>query len=194
VQIPLQITFRGVEPSDAVESAIRERADKLERYAGGRIIACRVIVQEPNRRHQQGDLFAISIDLTLPGAELAVGDCVRRDNQAHENIYVAIRDAFGAMERKLKDHLAIRRREMKTHVINKPFAKVTRIFPQDGYGFITTPEGREIYFHLNSVIDDAWIDLDVGSPVRFTEELGDQGPQATTVEFLGNRRGRAAAS
>lgn len=194
MQIPLQITFRGVPPSVAIETVIRERVAKLERFAGGRIIACRVFVQEPNRRHQQGDLFSVSIDLTLPGAELAVGNCSHRENQSHENVYVAIRDSFSAMERKLKDFQAMRRKEIKTHAIHKPHATVSRIFPQDGYGFITTPEGREIYFHLNAVIGDDRDMLDVGSEVRFTEELGDQGPQATTVEHLSSKRTRAAAS
>jgi cold shock CspA family protein/ribosome-associated translation inhibitor RaiA len=194
VQIPLQITFKGVTPSVAVETVIRERVAKLERYAGGRLIACRVFVQEPNRRHQQGDLFTVSIDLTLPGAELAVGNCSHRENQGHENVYVAIRDSFQAMERKLKDFMAMRRKETKTHAIYKPQATVSRLFPQDGYGFITTSDGREIYFHLNAVIGDGRDALDVGSEVRFTEELGDQGPQASTVEHLGTRRDRAAAS
>lgn len=188
MQLPLQITFRGVPQSNAVEAAIRERAAKLDRYAGGRIISCRVFVQEPNHRKQQGDLFAVSIDLTLPGAELAVGNSTHRENHAHEDIYVAIRDSFQAMERKLKDHLAMRRREVKTHQPPKPHARVSRLFPRDGYGFITTEDGRDIYFHSNSVIDDGFESLDVGAEVRFTEVLGEKGPQATTVEFVAPKR------
>ena len=180
---PLQITFRGVKHSDAVEASIRERAAKLERYAGGRMISCRVIVHEPNRRRQQGDLFAVSIDVTLPGTELAVGYGGHGDDHAHVNMYVALRDAFSAMERQLKDHLAIRRKEIKTHA-PKPQALVTKYFPQEGYGFITTPEGREIYFNTNAVIHDGSDQLDVGAEVRFVEEAGDKGPQASSVEFL----------
>lgn len=193
MQIPLQITFRGIRHSNAVEDAIRERAAKLDRYSGERLISCRVTVQEPNKRHHQGDLFAVTIEVTLPGIELAVGHNTRSENQAHEDVYVAVRDAFQAMERQVKDHLAKRRQEVKSHS-PKPYARVTRLFPQDGYGFITTNDGRDIYFHVNAVINEGLVDLDVGVEVRFTEELGDNGPQATNIEFVRKPQQQPATS
>ena len=180
--LPLQITFRDIPHSDAVELAIREKVAKLERYSDC-ITSCRVIVEKPHRRHQQGSLFCVTIDLTLPGAELAVGQSGRGESHSNENMYIAIRDSFHAMDRQLKAYMSQRRRENKVHV-PPPHARVTRIFPQDGYGFITTPEGRDIYFHSHSVLNGGWNQMDIGTEVRFAEEMGDNGPQASTVECL----------
>lgn len=191
MEIPVQITFRDIPHSDAVETVIRERVEKLERYSDC-ITSCRVIVHEPTRRHQQGNLFCVTIDLTLPGAELAVGRGPHGDSHAHENMYIAIRDAFQAMERQLKAYMAGRRRENRIHLA-PPHARVSRLFPQDGYGFITTDDGRDIYFHSNSVINGGWEQIEVGSEVRFAEVLGDKGPQASTVECLRIRPPAAAA-
>lgn len=95
-----QITFRNLPPSEAVESSIRDHITKLNRYYD-HITSCRVVV-EGSTRHHQGNLYHIAIDLRVPGKELVV----KRDpghNQAHEDIYVAIRDAFDTAERELKE-------------------------------------------------------------------------------------------
>jgi ribosomal subunit interface protein len=198
----VQITFRDMPHSDAVEAVIRERIAKLERYSDC-IVSCRVIVQEPIRRHQQGNRFTVTIDVVLPGSELAVGQgnhgargTDARDNRDHENLYMAIRDSFQAMERQLKTYMAQRRREIRVHEAASPHATVSRLFPQDGYGFITTPEGREIYFHSNSVLNGDWETIELGALVRFAESAGDNGPQASTIELLRNQplTGTAVAS
>jgi cold shock CspA family protein len=186
MQIPLQIAFKNVPHSNALESAIRLRAAKLDRYAGGELISCRITVQEPNKRHQQGNIFVVTIDVKAPGFGLVVGHPSGEDyDHLHENPYFALNDSFTIMERKIKEHRAMRRREVKRHS-PRQLAHVSRYFPQDGYGFITTPDGREIYFHVNSVLNGAAEStlLDIGTEVRYIEELGDQGPQATTVECL----------
>lgn len=182
LQIPLQISFKDIRHSDAVEAAIRERAAKLEVHAGGRLTSCRVTVKEPNQRRRQGDLFVVTIDVTMPGIELAVGHSGNHgDERSHENIYSAVRDSFQAMERQIHEYIEKRRHDIKLHT-QKPRARVSRLFPQDGYGFITTPDGREVYFHLNSIVEQEKLDvLEVGVEVRFTEELGDKGPQASSV-------------
>ena len=180
--LPLQITFRDMPQSDAIADLIRERVAKLERYCNV-MMSCRVVIQEATRRRHQGNLFCLTLDVTVPGAELATGHGNRGEPHAYEDIRLAIRDAFQAMERQLKTYMAQRRREIKVHP-SQPVARVTRLFPQDGYGFITTPEGRDVYFHTNAVINEGWEEIDIGSEVRFAEEMGDNGPQATTVECL----------
>jgi cold shock CspA family protein len=62
---------------------------------------------------------------------------------------------------------------------------VTKLSSHEGYGFLTTPEGEEIYFHRNSVLNDAFERLAIGTRVRFVEEAGEQGPQASTVAIVG---------
>jgi ribosome-associated translation inhibitor RaiA len=102
MQLPLQITWRNLEPSPALERSIRDHAAKLERVYG-RIVSCRVMVEAPHRHHAKGKLYHVRIDLSVPGQELAV----TRDppkNQAREDVYVAVRDAFEAARRQLRAH------------------------------------------------------------------------------------------
>ena len=99
----LQITFRHMDPSPAIEARIRGRAEELVQFYD-RITSCRVVVECRHRRHQQGKLFSVSIDLTIPGREIVVG----RDpgaNHAHEDAHVAVRDAFDALRRRLEDEV-----------------------------------------------------------------------------------------
>ena len=100
MQLPLQITFRHMDSSDAVAARIRERAAEIERFSD-RITSCRVVVECPNPRQHQGNLFRVHVDLRVPDREIVVG----RDpetHRAHEDVYVAIRDAFDATRRLLE--------------------------------------------------------------------------------------------
>jgi len=184
MQLPVQISFRGVAHSNAVEESIRERAGRLEQFYG-RITSCRVMVETPHAHHHKGKLYHVRIDLTVPGAEMVVG----RDpaaHHAHEDIYVAIRDAFDAARRQLEDHVRRARGDIKSHEV-PPHGRVTKLFPKDGYGIIETPDGREIYFHRNSVVGDAFGHIKIGQEVRFVVAEGEseKGPQATTVHLVG---------
>ena len=181
MQLPLQITFRDMEPSEAVETKIRERAAKLDEYYD-RIMSCRVVVEAPHRHSHQGKLFHVRIDLTVPNGELVVNR-EPAAHHAHEDVYVAVRDAFNAAQRRLADYARRQRRDVKTHE-STPAARVARLFPDEGYGFIEAPDGHEVYFHKNSVLNDAFERLEVGSVVQFLEEQGDKGPQASTVRLL----------
>ena len=182
MQVPLQISFRDMESSAAVEGKIRERAAKLDRYYD-RIMACRVVVEAPHRRHHQGKLYHVRVDVTVPQGELVVSR-EPMDHHPHEDIYVAIRDAFDAAQRRLADYARRQRGDVKVREA-PPVVRVSKLFPADGYGFIETPEGREIYFHKNSVLNDAFDRLSIGSEVQYVEERGEKGPQASTVRLVG---------
>jgi ribosomal subunit interface protein len=181
METPLQITFRHLPPSAAIEGVIRERASWLERFFE-RITSCRVVVEAPHHRRQQGNLFVVRIELTVPGGELVVNRSPS-EHQAHQDVYVAVHDAFDEARRILEDH-ARRQREPKRPRARAPRGRVVRLFDEEGYGFIEAADGREIYFHRNSVLKKRFDRLEVGMEVRFTEEEGDQGPQASTVEPL----------
>lgn len=182
MQIPLQITFRDMDPSDAVEARIREKTAKLEQYYD-KITSCRVMVEAPHAHHHQGRLFQVRIELGVPDGELVVNREHHKDH-AHEDVYVAIRDAFEAMKRQLQNYVSKRRGKTKQHE-PIPGGHVISLNPDEDYGRIGTPDGREIYFHRNSVLGDAYDKLEVGSEVRFTEEAGERGPQASTVTPVG---------
>jgi len=113
MQIPLEIKFRRMEPSEAVEANIREKVAKLERHYD-RIVSCRVVVEAPHRRQSKGKLFAVTVNVAVPGKELVVNHTGSKD-RAHEDAYVAIRDAFAAAGRQLEDHARKVRGEVKTH-------------------------------------------------------------------------------
>lgn len=182
MKLPLQITVLNVSVSDAVKDDIREKAAKLDQFSDS-IMACRVTVDSPHRHQHQGVCYNVRIDLTLPGSEIVL------KRQLHEDIYVAVRDAFDAARRKLEDYERKRRGIVKLHEA-PPHARVIRLFPEEGYGFLQTPDGLEVYFHRNSVLHDAFNRLAVGMEVRFVEETGEKGPQASTVEIIHPRHRR----
>ena len=182
MQIPLQITFHNMESSDAIEAKIREKADKLERFAD-QIMRCRVVVEAPHKHHHKGKLYRVKIDMTLPGDEIVVSHDPG-DDQAHEDVYVAIRDTFDAARRQLEDFVRRQRHKVKLHQAI-PHGRIKNIFPIEDYGVIETPDGREIYFHRNSVLEADFDKLEVGASVHFSEEMGEKGPQASTVHIEG---------
>jgi ribosome-associated translation inhibitor RaiA len=176
MQSPPEITFRGFPPSDAMEAKIRDRILRLERLHG-RIMRCRVIVECEHRHQTKGNLFQVHIDLTVPGNELVVSRDPNQD-QSHEDPYVALRDAFDAMERRLESFTRRRRGDVKSHAV-PALGLVSEITPD--FGRIDTPDGRSLYFHRNSVVNNAWDSLEVGTPVHYLETEEDEGPKATTV-------------
>ncbi len=185
MQLPLQVTFRDMPRSDAVEAKIRERADKLDRFYNN-IMSCRVVIEAPHAHHHQGKLFHVVIDLTVPNGELVVSRDQHAD-RTHEDVYVALRDAFDAAQRQLKNYARRQRHNIKTH--DKALrGKVTEVFPYMDYGMIHTSDGREVYFHRNSVLNGGFDHLELGASVRFAEEMGEQGPQASTVQPAGKHQ------
>jgi ribosomal subunit interface protein len=108
MQLPLQITFRNFPTSEAVEARIRAKAAKLEEFHP-RIMSCHVVVEELDRHRHQGKQFNVRLDIRVPGHELAI------DREHHEDIYIALRDAFDAAGRKLEDVARIQRGEVKAH-------------------------------------------------------------------------------
>ena len=182
VEHAVQITFRGLEPTDALKEAVQIRADKLETFYD-KIESCRVVVEAPHQHHRKGNVYHVRVRLTVPGEEIVVSRDPKKHLQ-HEDLYLAINDAFKETKRQLEDYVRRRRGQVKHHEA-PPHAVVARIFPDEGYGFLRGADGREIYFHENSVLDDGFKKLLVGTEVRFAEEEGEKGPQASTVSLIG---------
>lgn len=104
--LPVQITIRNIPNSQAIENRIRQKAEKLTQFCQ-RINSCRVVVDFSKKHQHQGKLYRVHIDLTVPGKELAV------NRKWNEDLYVAIRDAFDALERQLENYIQRRRGELK---------------------------------------------------------------------------------
>lgn len=113
MQLPLQITFRDIPHSDAIEAAIQEKAAKLEQFYD-RIMSCRVIIEAPHGHRHKGNLYHVRVELTVPDGELVVSRAPK-EHKAHEDAYVAIRDAFDAARRQLQDYARKQRGEVKSH-------------------------------------------------------------------------------
>jgi len=187
MQVPVQITFRHLDSSTAVISKIHEKITWLERFSD-QIISCRVVIEKPHHHHHQGNLFHVRIDLRLPGQELVISRGPP-DHKAHEEIFVTIRDAFDEARREVEDYVRRRRVEVK-HLSSPPHAFVVRLIIEDEeYGFIRTEDGRDLYFHRNAVLNNQFDLLKVGTEVRYSEEMGENGPQASTVEVAAKKNG-----
>ena len=118
VTIPVQITFRHMEGSAAVETRVRELTDHLGTFSD-RIQGCRVVVDSPHRHHHQGKVFNVKVQLTMPGEDVVV-DMERPDRDGHEDVYVVLRDAFDAAKRQLQQRMSALRCE--TTLREKPVA------------------------------------------------------------------------
>lgn len=183
MQLPLQVSFRNMERSAAIDALIQEKAARLDTFAH-HIMSCRVVVEPAGKHHLQGNHFEVRIDLKVPGEEIAVTRAPS-EHKEYRDIHVALRDAFDTACRKLEEYVRRQRGSVKT-LETLPRARVSKLFPAEGYGFLSTADGREIYFHRHSVLDEAFGRLHVGSEVTFVEEAGDKGPQASTVKLVGS--------
>lgn len=179
MQITPQISFQNMDRSDALVSHIEDCIADLENFHS-RITACRVVVDTPHRHSNKGMLYAIRIDLTVPGKEINVSR-ESGQNHAHEDVYVAVRDAFDAARRLLEDHARsndFHRQKRHPEIVH---GHIDRLFEDQGYGFITAENGEEVYFQEDNLTKLSWDRLHKGQKVRFKQMDGDKGPFAVRV-------------
>jgi ribosomal subunit interface protein len=177
MQIPLQISLHGIAHSNALYNAIREKAEKLERYYD-HVMSCRVVLELGGRHKRKGKQFNVRIDLKVPGGELAI------TREHDEDLQVALRDAFDAARRRLEDYARGQRGDVKQHPAEYT-GRVARIDAEQGIGFIATADGRELYFSRDNVVTPSFEHLAVGTPVHFIEEVAGEGLQAKRVSAHG---------
>jgi cold shock CspA family protein/ribosome-associated translation inhibitor RaiA len=187
MELPLQITFHHMKGSPEIEAIVREKAEKLDKYAD-HIMSCRVVIDTPHLHHKKGNQYQVRIDLKLAGNEIAINR-EPPDHAKDEDIRVALRDAFDSARRQLEDVVRNQRGFIKSHEA-PPHAKISKLFPKEGYGFIEAADGTEIYFHRNSVLNDGFDRLKVGNEVTFARTDGEKGPQASTVKPVGRHGGQ----
>jgi ribosome-associated translation inhibitor RaiA len=113
MQIPIEVSFRGMESSVSIADEVRDRAAKLERFYP-RMTSCRVIVEAAHHRHVKGTVYHVRVDITVPGREI-VAEREPEPQRFHEDVYLAIRDAFDEARRELQDYARVQRGEVKAH-------------------------------------------------------------------------------
>ncbi|HTO84045.1 MAG TPA: HPF/RaiA family ribosome-associated protein [Methylomirabilota bacterium] len=184
MKLPLQITFKDIDVTESIEASVRRHAARLDRFFD-RITRCHVVVSASKLGRRKGRLYNVRIDISVPQHEIVV-DRAPAPDHAYEEFEVAIREAFNAAARQLEDHARRVRGDVKAHA-PPPHGRVKALFPDKGYGFIESADGLEIYFHRNSVANDAFPQLEIGSEVRYVaqEKESEAGPQASTVIPVG---------
>jgi cold shock CspA family protein/ribosome-associated translation inhibitor RaiA len=189
MQTPVEIEYQGMEARPHIQTALAKHVDDLEQRFG-RVTACRVVLKAPGGHHRTGGLYEVNIRLALPDGREVNVDRTAQADERHSDLTFAIDDAFKRARRQLQDNVRELQGQVKHHE-NLPVTTVVRLDPSGEFGFIDTSDGQEIYFHRNSVLDDASPHLAVGTRVTFAEELGEKGPQASTVKVLGKHGLRA---
>ncbi len=184
MKVPLELAFHNLDSSPAIEQRVRERVDRLERFFND-ITSCRVSLEAPHKSQFNTQHYEVHIDISVPGHEIVVSSDPRPEVNDHSDVYVAIRDAFETAERRLKTYAGkMRERRKAESRVEPPRAVIARLFPDDGYGFLEAADGREIYFHENSLLNQDFDSLEIGLDVQYAEEKGDKGPQASSVRVV----------
>lgn len=173
--LALDITVRDIETSPAIETRIREKADKLTQYFE-RIESCKVVVEQEQKKAHQGKLYLVRLDVTVPGKHLVV------NRQPSTDLYVAIRDSFQAMYRQLEDYAGKIRGDVKSHLKSLE-GEIKGLFAD--YGFIETPDGSKYYFHESNVMQPPFSELMVGQMVHFIEVTAGDTLQAGHIKGNG---------
>jgi len=186
MQFPPEIAFRGFEADEWLKDAVRREIDRLDDYFD-RIVGCRVMVELPHQRREEGNPYHVRIELSVPGRNLVVSRSPRARERERETRMTALDEAFGAIRRRLEDYA----RELRGDVKRKQEQAHGRVWqlypggtPGERYGFIRTSDGSDVYFHENSLLGRDFDQVEVGAEVRFHEEQGVEGPQASTVRVL----------
>lgn len=186
MQVPLQINFQNMDPSEAMESRVRDCVARIEKLTDS-IISCRVTLEAPHKQPHRSHV-AISLNISVPGKDIIV----KREQRRHEtrsDAYQVIRVAFDIAARQLEEHLRISRRDVKTHHDGPTYARIVKLYPEQDYGFIETPVQLNVYFHSTAVSGFEFGELQIGTEVLYTlaSEEGPMGPQASKVQVVGGQ-------
>ncbi len=181
METPLRIEFQDLEPVEMLRQEIARYVAELEERFG-HMTAGHVVVKGPGQHHRTGGLYEVNIRLALPdGKEVNITRTPRADER-HGDVHFAVHDAFKRARRRLQDQARRLQGQIKVHEAQAT-GTVTRL--EGDFGILETPDGRDIYFHRNSVLNGGFAHLRPGARVAFAEEMGEKGPQASTVRLIG---------
>lgn len=184
MQTAPEVIFKDLDRSPWVEEYIAERCAHLEKFSQ-EITRCHVTVSQEAAKHRKGNRYSVMVEVRMPKHHDLAVKKQKEIVDMQTQLPAVINQAFTAIEKQLKKTVALRRHEEKTHANGQPHGTVEKVFADEGYGFIrTVDDDRQFYFHRNSVLHDEFDDLTVGTEVRFTPELGEKGPQASSVQVI----------
>ncbi|HEU0223274.1 MAG TPA: HPF/RaiA family ribosome-associated protein [Paracoccaceae bacterium] len=180
MQSGVEIAYHHMEPNRRVERRVHERVARLEKFFG-RLTACRVVIDAPHQHHRSGNHYEVRLEAHAPTGTFVI-DRVPGDVNAHHDVLVAIRDAFDAMERKIRRWKEQHSGRPEHHV--EPLqGRIAELHPERDFGQIAMTDGQLVYFHRNAVVEGAFESLAEGDTVEVVLAEGDsaRGPHASTV-------------
>ena len=196
MKVPPEITYRNVEKTNAIDNLVHEKIAKLENVCD-RISSCHISIEKIHDRPRSGSPYRVRIDMTVPPGHELVAERNPAESNQYDTLDAVIRDAFNAARQqlvKLNQRQHESQRPQNQEQAEETTALVTKLFKDRGYGFLRTLEGREIYFHRNSVLHHDFERLEIGTAVHFALEMGEEGPQASTVKIVDKPGVRAGKS
>jgi cold shock CspA family protein/ribosome-associated translation inhibitor RaiA len=175
--LPLDVHIKGrdLEILPEWRKKIETELARLQKHTQEPILHARVeLIGTGHHRH---GAFEIHLVTSLPGQTLTV-------TRQGEYVLPLIVEAFKTLDRRLREHSRQKHHQVKVHQEHSHRGRIARLFPDEDYGFIATPDGGEVFFHANSLKKGVFEKLSEGVPVEFGQEQGDKGPQATWVQLV----------
>jgi cold shock CspA family protein len=183
MNVPLEISYRDIERSETIDQAVNGEVDHLEEV-NDHISSCRVSIEKPQSHIRSGSPFRVRIDVTVPPGHEIVAKREPGQGEMHEELTTVILDAFDRARRQLQELNERQgdagKRDRKPQVNGI----VDKLFRDAGYGFLKSLDGRDVYFHRNSVLNKDFDRLAEGTGVYYVEEMGDKGLQASSLRIV----------
>jgi ribosome-associated translation inhibitor RaiA/cold shock CspA family protein len=190
VQRPLQISYKGLASSPALDELIRERVAELERLHS-RIVGCRVVVEVPHRGAESAKVpIGVTVEVEVPNRSLVIGKDFQERHEAKRDHAAPLNAAFDAVERQLERINDFQHGDVRRHAATGQTGMVVRLFPDQNYGFVELDNSTELYFTRNAVAGGSFDELSVGMMVIVTPatDEGPMGPQASSVRLFDKSR------
>jgi ribosome-associated translation inhibitor RaiA len=183
---PLQIAFKNLDNSPHLETLIRERVDRLERFFP-RLIGCRVVVESRHKSSNAKAPLGISVELEVPGRPTIVAKKSDERRDSKGDFLAVVNQVFDAAQRQLEDVARVIARDVKQHEAAGETGCISQIEPLEDYGFVQIREGESLYFTRNAVVDGRFDDIKPGMMVHVTRATteGPMGPQASSIRLQG---------
>lgn len=188
MDVPPEIAFRGLDPTDDLKDLILEGIDDLEDVYP-RLVSCRTMVADTTPDRNSSHNYRARLEIGIPGKTVVVAETPPPGGEPRA-VDQTIKDAFKVGRKLLQKEKDRQRGAVKTHDL-PPHGRIVRLLTDSTgvrYGFLESREGRQIYFQESALVDLSYDDLDVGTEVRYAAAEGRDGPQASTVAALDPRR------
>ncbi len=183
MNVPVQVSFRGVSQYESIQKWAQAQAVKLEE-ACSHLSSVRLAVEKVQKYQESGRPYRVRLDLTVPPGKEIVIKREPGGGSIHETLQDELETVFHVAFRRLSEIKDIQQGKVKKHPHKEVNGVVTKIFRDRSYGFITAFDGHEVYFHKNSLRSGNFDRLQKTTGVNYVEELGEKGPQASAVRVI----------